>query len=1108
MRIAKELARAFGRRPVHPRTGFFLACLLLLGAGRLSAQTSDPYQHYPPGTPSAVWAGWLNNLTDQAVPQQTIGLGTFSISADSPGRLVWQPSVPSYFASSMSGCRAPGGGVVLLNPPLCLTLNSHDINYQIGISKPAGYDLQVVMNNPTVGGGPEQIVATVQDLASPATAGVVKARPQFPSPGSIATLSFHPRLFAMQTMNFYHAGKLLNCHFANTTLPCSFYIWPSLQAQLGAFVVPYVPIAVIYQPPGCGQCITNTPNGPVVAACGSRATFGQATAYGTTLSWVNSSSAGIVKTRSPQDFLNYISNVASAGSALAPDPASKAALKIIGEIADTLHALYNETVTTSHTVTWSQTESRGWSISDGDSWRTGLCQSTDTIVFVQNVLFAYAALPIDPVSNNVSPSGVPTVIIAPLKWDPPVHYTFSELQTMAESGTFDPVELERLLALRAQPPRPTNPNPKQSTQGSVATSAAPAVTIGHPGRLVQQPTVACTVTTDGNPPQPIDSPAGVYFSREELSSAGTSQATTVETVTEVSGLLASLLGNAGTTKQSVTFSTDETQWSSVTQSAQLELQCPEFVAQLPQVTGMEMDIYLDTLFDTLLAVPNGNLVTPDSPMRGTVTDQGQAVTNVPVDLRIGGKAYRVRSDSNGRFAFPFTSIPRGRGLLVVGKQSVPVEYNGMAVPELNLKLSTTAGIGIARQPITGAGAQPSPAAGHTNNTSPMHSAVPVPCCLITAVNASTGVVMAKVISTSQVFEFTVTNRTQVTQLQVGQPVYANFSNGQISLDGEHNDGQVGRILPTAAIKTPPIPAVSSDPNNASAQQSVPAAANPVTCCGIVGIDASTGVVTARVTSTGQQFQFTLSNSAQTRTLRAGQGIYANFSTRQVSLDGKTPAGTIVSVTGPGTAPNGATQTTSGETPRQANVSAGTAGLHPPQFVATKQIDPCSIPPADPADVLKALLSLGIKPYFPRAMQNGGEHIKLSDPEVEQVTCPNMMMTVKFVIEYRQTRGFPQFQVSGTVEMQSPLIGQVQYQPGANGGTVITQANFLRATAVLTDIKITALHLKNVPNWLDNTWLRACLNGQYSNWGCTDVVHQMSFDISNLVQVYLQQGHTL
>jgi hypothetical protein len=61
---------------------------------------------------------------------------------------------------------------------------------------------------------------------------------------------------------------------------------------------------------------------------------------------------------------------------------------------------------------------------------------------------------------------------------------------------------------------------------------------------------------------------------------------------------------------------------------------------------------------------------------------------------------------------------------------------------------------------------------------------------------------------------------------------------------------------------------------------------------VTGVDARTGVITARVNSTGQAFDFTLANRALISRLRAGQGVYVNLGNKQVSLDGKSPAGTI------------------------------------------------------------------------------------------------------------------------------------------------------------------------------------------------------------------------
>lgn len=64
---------------------------------------------------------------------------------------------------------------------------------------------------------------------------------------------------------------------------------------------------------------------------------------------------------------------------------------------------------------------------------------------------------------------------------------------------------------------------------------------------------------------------------------------------------------------------------------------------------------------------------------------------------------------------------------------------------------------------------------------------------------------------------------------------------------------------------------------------------------VTSIDSSTGVVTGVVNSTGQTFQFTVTDPAQLKSLVVGQGVFANLKTSQVSFDGKTPAGTIIAV---------------------------------------------------------------------------------------------------------------------------------------------------------------------------------------------------------------------
>jgi hypothetical protein len=65
-------------------------------------------------------------------------------------------------------------------------------------------------------------------------------------------------------------------------------------------------------------------------------------------------------------------------------------------------------------------------------------------------------------------------------------------------------------------------------------------------------------------------------------------------------------------------------------------------------------------------------------------------------------------------------------------------------------------------------------------------------------------------------------------------------------------------------------------------------------CTISAIDINTGVVTATETATSKIFQFKLNDATQLNSLQVGRGVYANFAAGQVSFDGITPNGTILS----------------------------------------------------------------------------------------------------------------------------------------------------------------------------------------------------------------------
>lgn len=148
-----------------------------------------------------------------------------------------------------------------------------------------------------------------------------------------------------------------------------------------------------------------------------------------------------------------------------------------------------------------------------------------------------------------------------------------------------------------------------------------------------------------------------------------------------------------------------------------------------------------------------------------------------------------------------------------------------------------------------------------------------PCCSITAINVRTREVAAKESVTGRTFTFKVDNATLLSSLKIGQGVYANFAKRQVSLDG---------ISPCCGI----VSVVGAPQINSNVKA-------PSACCNITAIDLNTGMVAAREIATGKTFQFKVVSAALLKTLKTGQGVYANFGTHQVSVDGAAPCCAIV-----------------------------------------------------------------------------------------------------------------------------------------------------------------------------------------------------------------------
>jgi hypothetical protein len=198
-----------------------------------------------------------------------------------------------------------------------------------------------------------------------------------------------------------------------------------------------------------------------------------------------------------------------------------------------------------------------------------------------------------------------------------------------------------------------------------------------------------------------------------------------------------------------------------------------------------------------------------------------------------------------------------------------------------------------------------------------------PCCSITRINTRTDLVEAKVNATGEVFEFKVTNPALLQSLKAEEALYANFTTQQVSVDGRTPCGTIvsiasaNRPLASAApgqvSSARPAPQPGSSPKVASSGSSQSMAASAASganppCCGILRINAATRLVNARDNSGGRSFQFSVPSSLNIHDLQVGQPVWANFKTRQASLDGRMACcsilslGTVEVTTAPGTTP--------------------------------------------------------------------------------------------------------------------------------------------------------------------------------------------------------------
>jgi hypothetical protein len=159
-----------------------------------------------------------------------------------------------------------------------------------------------------------------------------------------------------------------------------------------------------------------------------------------------------------------------------------------------------------------------------------------------------------------------------------------------------------------------------------------------------------------------------------------------------------------------------------------------------------------------------------------------------------------------------------------------------------------------------------------------------PCCTITRIQGQT--VTAQETATGRTFEFSATPAV-LSGLRVGQSVYANFTAKQVSVNGANPCCSITNLGQVPSAGSSLKRGIGAAPAAASG---APPPLNP--CCSITRIQGQT--ITAQETATGRTFEFSATGAVLSG-LRVGQNVYANFTAKQVSVNGASPCCSITSL---------------------------------------------------------------------------------------------------------------------------------------------------------------------------------------------------------------------
>lgn len=175
----------------------------------------------------------------------------------------------------------------------------------------------------------------------------------------------------------------------------------------------------------------------------------------------------------------------------------------------------------------------------------------------------------------------------------------------------------------------------------------------------------------------------------------------------------------------------------------------------------------------------------------------------------------------------------------------------------------------------------------------------------------------------------------------------------------------------------------------------------------------------------------------------------------------------------------------------------------PRRTLHREIDPCTLAHEDR---LRPILGRALAATFPVWIASRGVSLRISEPDLVELSCPDLRITVRARVRSRFGSGAGSPLAYGLVRWRSRAVARLEYRAPLGSDRPSRPCDVWAATACLGRVEILSLDLGHVPARIGTARLEDCLDGALPGWsGCRSLSSEICVDLTPQAQERIARG---